>query len=349
MKLSSVLVASYHFFISSVAPVDAAVVANGEVTANGLTFDCVFAGQGGTAGDVLLLHGFPEWKEMYSDLMQTLASAGFSSVACDQRGYSLGASPPNVEEYHYDNLRDDVFAIADAVGFDRFHLVAHDHGAVLGWYAAGSDRGEARFLTYTALSIPHVEAFAMSLDRKSDPAHQDVEQQMASQYFTMFVNEDSATSHNAFWCHQLGGKFENCNHFQHAIWWYHGAAQAGVMASPPIMSSKELLDGGYASASHLRAMWGEEDAWPGSHSQTAAVGPVSMPVLYVCGSTDSSILCNKPYALRTKDYCPAGYTYLEVNCGHDILSCEDQTETQKVISNVVNHLKGVSHLKNEIV
>lgn len=311
-----------------------------QVDANGLTFDCRFAGEDATIGNVLLLHGFPEWSKMYNDLMRTMADNGFSSVACDQRGYSLGASPTNEEDYNYNNMRDDVFAVADAVGFDKFHLVAHDHGAVLGWYSAGSDRGAERFLTFTALSIPHVDALSKALDPTGDHADQDIDQQMASQYFTMFIEESSATSHWGMFCHAFkGSHFKNCEHVQHALWWYNGAILgAGALAGAPFMTAGELLLKGDLKMAALRTTWGGKDDGP--HHQTSPTGPVSMPVLYVCGSSDDSILCNKPYALKTKDYCPAGYSFLEVNCGHGLLSCNDQTETQKVVDAIVNHLKG---------
>lgn len=86
----------------------------------------------------MLLHGFPEFANMYDDLMRALAGAGYTSVACDQRGYSAGASPTDVESYNYDILRDDVFNIAEAVGFQEFHLIGHDHGGALGWHATAS-------------------------------------------------------------------------------------------------------------------------------------------------------------------------------------------------------------------
>merc|ERR1712232_219004 len=127
-----------------------------------------------------------------------------------------------------------------------------------------------------------------------------------------------------------GGKFKDCEHFQHALWWYNGAILgAGAMASPPFMNAVDLLLSGWPAMSTLRGFWGGRDIGP--HPQTSPTGPVSMPVLYVCGSSGSSILCNKPYALKTKDYCPAGYSYLEVNCGHGLLSCGDRSETQKVV------------------
>ena len=46
-----------------------------------------------TRGDVMLLHGFPEWSDMYMPIMQQLKDIGYRSVACNQRGYSPLASP----------------------------------------------------------------------------------------------------------------------------------------------------------------------------------------------------------------------------------------------------------------
>eukprot|EP00966_Prymnesium_polylepis_P300834 6951414-Prymnesium_polylepis.1 len=50
----------------------------GQISANGLTFDCRFGGPDTShKGDVLMLHGFPEWSEMYMPTMRQLAGAGF--------------------------------------------------------------------------------------------------------------------------------------------------------------------------------------------------------------------------------------------------------------------------------
>ena len=112
-----------------------------KVAANGLIFDCRFGGPdvNNSVGNVMMLHGFPEWSDMYMPLMRTLAAKGYHSVACNQRGYSPGAAPSNVTAYDYNLLKDDVFAVAKAVNFTaegrKFHLVGHDHGGVLGYGA----------------------------------------------------------------------------------------------------------------------------------------------------------------------------------------------------------------------
>ncbi len=53
---------------------------------------------------VLLLHGFPETRRVWRDQLRALAAAGFRAVAPDQRGYSAGARPREVEAYASDRL-----------------------------------------------------------------------------------------------------------------------------------------------------------------------------------------------------------------------------------------------------
>lgn len=90
------------------------------------TFRARTAGFGGTRGNVILLHGFPESSAMYEPMIPVLAGAGYQVVAFDQRGYSPGARPAQPAQYTIDKLVEDVFAVADTVGFDDFHLVGHD-------------------------------------------------------------------------------------------------------------------------------------------------------------------------------------------------------------------------------
>lgn len=304
----------------------------GEVEANGFVFSTISCGDG-TAGQVLMLHGFPEWRVLYSSLMRKLAAEGYRCVAYNQRGYSPGASPSKQSDYHYDLLRDDIFAVADALGFDRFHLVGHDHGALLGWYTAGSPRGEARLLTYTALSIPHPNALSSGLYG----AEADIQQQMASQYFTIFTLPESASIKHKFLFRSLGlfAGFRSPAAFQKAIWWYNGCYDAGVLAMPPLMSIEDLMHNGNQPMAFVRSLYGgTPDA---GRPQTNPVGTATMPVLYVAGNHDFAILGTRPFAQKTQDFCTGGYTYLEVSGGHNPLACK---ESGKVFDAVVAHLRG---------
>src|SRR5574339_996924 len=116
---------------------DPAQITVADLHANGMTFRVRKAGD--TGEPVVLLHGFPETSHMWLQLIPKLVEAGYRCVAPDQRGYSPGARPADVEAYAYRALASDVFALADAAGFDRFHLVGHDWGALVGWAALGVD------------------------------------------------------------------------------------------------------------------------------------------------------------------------------------------------------------------
>lgn len=69
--------------------------------------------------------------------MKILAEKGYRVVAPNQRGYSSGARPKGFENYTMKLLASDVVTLAEKVGFkNKFHLVGHDIGAVVGWTTA---------------------------------------------------------------------------------------------------------------------------------------------------------------------------------------------------------------------
>ena len=136
------------------------------IEANSMTFRARTAGFGGDRGNVVLLHGFPESSAMYAPMIPALARAGYRVVAPDQRGYSPGARPLGLDAYATEKLAADVFAIADAVGFDRFHLVGHDWGAAVGWLMVFD--ASPRIRSWSALSIPHMGAYAAAIAEDPD-------------------------------------------------------------------------------------------------------------------------------------------------------------------------------------
>jgi len=323
---------------SGVAPGEGHVICE-QVPANGFYFDCrIGTPDGASKGNVVLLHGFPEWSSMWQPLMNQLAEAGYSSVACDQRGYSPHARPENETDYNYNKLRSDIFAVAEAVGFAKFHLVAHDHGAVLGYYAAGSDLGKSKIQSVSALSIPHPNAFAEGLYGPEA----DVDQQSASQYFTMFVKPNSA--HSVSFCAMgLASGFSSCDDFQKAMWWYNGAMNVGVLSMPPLMSASELNSRGWTAMAALRLLWG---GTPNKgYAGKFPTGDMIMPTLFVCGKKDSAILCDHPFALKTKDHCKGGYTYLEVDAGHTVTGNTDG----QVEGAILKHIESVQPVKFSLV
>ena len=134
-----------------------------------------------TAGDpqnpaVILLHGFPEshrtWREIVPRLQDDLYL-----VMPDQRGFAGSDLPQDVEDYRADALIDDIFALAEALGIERFALVGHDWGGAISWAAAL--RGDPRLTRLAVVNAPHPVIFQKSLIESP-------EQRAASQYISAF-------------------------------------------------------------------------------------------------------------------------------------------------------------------
>lgn len=149
-----------------------------QISVGELTFDAYAAGpQGGEP--VILLHGFPESAWEFHRQLSALGLATYRAVAPNQRGYSPGARPDGVDAYRMDRLVADVLGMADALGFERFHLVGHDWGAIVAWSVAAA--APERLLTLNPISVPHPGAFARVLADRTSCQYE------ASSYVDFFV------------------------------------------------------------------------------------------------------------------------------------------------------------------
>ena len=123
---------------------------------NGLDLHIVEAGEPGRPL-VVLLHGFPEFWWAWRHQITSLAQAGFHVVVPDMRGYNLSDAPQEVSAYALDTLAADVVGIADAFGADRFNLVGHDWGAVIGGGVAATY--PARLERVVLMDGPHPDVW----------------------------------------------------------------------------------------------------------------------------------------------------------------------------------------------
>jgi len=256
----------------------------------------------------MLLHGNDaDKKERYFEIMRVLADQGFRSVACDQRGFSPGASPQIYAAYNYNELANDIFAIADLSGFDKFHVVAHDQGARVTWHAVAVGAGRERFRSIATLAIPHADAFSEALYGPNA----DKRQQTASQYVTVLTLN---TSKSLMWSAKAFCGNSDVDFCQRKWWWYNGAVDSGNMALAPKQSNGLFP--------HSNQKYGDAGV-----PQTSKVGKVSMPVLFSCGVGDTSDLCGQDYAFasRSKELSNAeAFTYLELSrCGHRVITCNE--------------------------
>ena len=141
----------------------------------GVTLNVALAGDAAKP-PVILLHGFPEshrtWREMAPRLQDD-----FHLVMPDQRGFAGSDRPQEADAYKAETLVDDIFALAEALGIERFALVGHDWGGAIAWTAAL--RGDPRLTRLAIVNAPHPVIMQKSLIEDDD-------QRAASQYISAF-------------------------------------------------------------------------------------------------------------------------------------------------------------------
>ncbi|MEU0278261.1 SDR family oxidoreductase [Streptomyces sp. NPDC006195] len=107
---------------------------------------------------VLLVHGYPDSKEVWSEVAERLADR-FHVVLYDVRGHGRSTAPvPLRGGFTLEKLTDDFLAVADAVSPDRpVHLVGHDWGSVQSWEFVTVARTEGRIASFTSMSGPSLD------------------------------------------------------------------------------------------------------------------------------------------------------------------------------------------------
>ena len=122
---------------------------------NDLNLNVLIEGEG---EPVLLLHGFPDSNYLWRDVIPNLTDSGYQVIAPDQRGFGISDAPEGKENYQIELIAQDAIAILDQLNIDKVKLVAHDWGAMIGWYLAGTHPDY--FKSYTAISVGHPKAYA---------------------------------------------------------------------------------------------------------------------------------------------------------------------------------------------
>ncbi|MFF7970448.1 SDR family oxidoreductase [Streptomyces sp. NPDC007905] len=109
---------------------------------------------------VVLVHGYPDSKEVWSEVAARLADR-FHVVLYDVRGHGRSTAPrPLRGGFTLAKLTDDFLAVVDAVSPDRpVHLVGHDWGSVQSWEFVTVGRAEGRIASFTSMSGPSLDHF----------------------------------------------------------------------------------------------------------------------------------------------------------------------------------------------
>ncbi|MFF1703093.1 SDR family oxidoreductase [Streptomyces sp. NPDC058252] len=109
---------------------------------------------------VVLVHGYPDSKEVWSEVATRLAER-FHVVLYDVRGHGRSTPPqPLRGGFTLEKLTDDFLAVVDAVSPDRpVHLVGHDWGSVQSWEFVTVKRTEGRIASFISMSGPSLDHF----------------------------------------------------------------------------------------------------------------------------------------------------------------------------------------------
>ncbi len=138
-----------------------------------------------TTGDaasppIIFLHGFPESHRTWRHQLAEFGATHYC-IAPDQRGYAGSSKPEAMEAYRVPLLIADVFALADAMGVERFTLVGHDWGGAIAWGVALKDQVRVARLIQCNAAHPFVFQRTLIFDLK---------QREHSQYMRVFRERD---------------------------------------------------------------------------------------------------------------------------------------------------------------
>jgi pimeloyl-ACP methyl ester carboxylesterase len=275
-----------------------------QITAGGFTFDTRVAGPPG-GRVVLLLHGFPESSRSWDAQLQALAEAGYRAVAFDQRGYSPGARPPNVDAYRMGELVGDCVAVTNSLGVDHVDLVGHDWGGAVAWQMAA--RHPERVRSLAVASTPHPAAFRAALaDAEGEQAHR-------SWYMAWFQTPEEP---------------------ERALLENDAAALRGLYTGLPQDAVEEYVHLFQQPGALTAALNWYRAAVP---DLTTEIGPITMPTLYVWSTNDLAL--GREAAEATAAYVEGPYRF-EVLEGVSHWIPEEVPETLNAL--LLEHLAGVA-------
>ena len=277
-----------------------------EIKANGLVFRARSAGaQTPSAEPVVLLHGFPETSVMWAGLMERLGREDYRCFAPDQRGYSPGARPGDIEDYEYRELVSDVIALADALGYDRFHLIGHDWGSAVGWALIHLHPDRVR--SWTAMSVPQLDAFASAI--ADDP-----DQRQRSRYMGFFMLPEKPEQSLA------ADDFAALRSLWSSIPREQVDEYVRVFSQPGALTA--ALNWYRANAVLLE-----------KRRKGPKFGSVRHPTLLIWGNEDIAV--GRTAIEQTAQYMKGTYRLAELNAGHWLV----QEEPQRVHDEILGHLR----------
>lgn len=248
----------------------------------------------------LLLHGFPVTRRSYAAVAPGLVEAGMRLVVPDQRGYSAGARPADVSDYQVEHLVADALGLLDALGLERVHLVGHDWGAIVAWFAAALHPD--RFHSLTAISVPHPMAYAWARTHDED-------QREAASYIDLLV---------------IPGKAEE-------LLADDDGRRLRAMFTPEVDPS--LVDEYVRRLQEPGALTGALNWYRNIDRVVGGLPDVTVPTTYVWGSQDPAL--RRAGAERCGEFVSGDYRFVELpDVGHWIPELRPELVAEEVLRHV---------------
>jgi pimeloyl-ACP methyl ester carboxylesterase len=241
---------------------------------------------------VVLLHGFPQRNDSWSDVIDKLTAQGYRCLAPNQRGYSPGARPRRRRDYQMRELAADIGALIDASGAERVHLVGHDFGAAVAWNLAG--QLPERLASVSTISVPHPVPLikAMLTSRQLLAARHMVFFQLPRIPERLLLGRDDSGATMVKWLERGGQTPANA------------ARDVAAMSEPGALT---------AALNWYRAMLlGDQP------------GEITVPTMYVWGDSDAVLRAKAAYA--TAGYVSAEYRF-EILSGASHWIAEERPDT----------------------
>jgi pimeloyl-ACP methyl ester carboxylesterase len=249
---------------------------------NGVRLHYVTSGKGKL---ILFVHGFPEfWYEWKNQIAEF--GGDHQAVALDMRGYNLSSKPADLEQYRMKHLAEDLRALAEHLGHEKFILVGHDWGGAVCWSVPYyyPDLLERLII----INAPHPVVFAREL--RQNPA-----QQKASQYMLMFRSPqaESLLSANNYkelqrrvldWGGQKSGFTEEDRKAYLEAWSQPGALTGGLNYYRTAKVGPPAPEGGMESRKSPRDLY---------------ANPIRVPTLVIWGEKDTALLTGNLVGLET--------------------------------------------------
>jgi pimeloyl-ACP methyl ester carboxylesterase len=270
---------------------------------NALQFDCLTAGNPSNEL-VIFLHGFPETAYMWRNILPSISKLGFFCIAPNMRGYSKEACPKGRKHYSLERLCEDIKTFAQYFGREKFHLIGHDWGAIIGWQFVGDH--PKTVISWTALSVPHGEAMLSALRKNFS--------QIKKSWYVFF-----------FQLPLLPELLIRRKDFQLLRDLWESSEEEEIEAYLSVFGNKKCLT---AAINYYRNL---PKKMIQSMSQTQ-MEQIKVPTLFIWGKTDLAI--GQAPAEACHQYVEREYEFLKLEGGHWLI----QSNYQEVKSAIERHL-----------